>query len=582
MSTSSLPPTAKAPLAGAILFLVAACGTSPSPSANLSIPTDAGYVLTVPVQAGDTRESIAKQYSGEVVVWLQDKAILQISSEVKAALLDRGLSAQNTLEANMTLKNPEVQANGWNAWGSGWNAWGSGTTPPMPPSDNNAIWQQVRLRQAHSIGRNFGSGIKVALLDTGLDTTHPIFTGRLAPSTEWKDYVEGDTNPAEPASGSMRGHGTGVAGIIVQVAPKATILPIRVLNADGSGSLSQVVSGIYWAADRGVNVINLSLGSIDPSTTLYNALKYARDRGVYIVAAAGNKNTNGIEFPARYSKDAGLTGFLFGVSSVDSTYILSSFANYGTDLFMSAPGEKIVSAFPGSQVAQMTGTSFAAPLTTGIVAFVMSEMAPAQRGMVGHYLERASLRGDESIGTSIKELNLQHRGTDEIGKGILDTEGTLLVLPGFTPRVAPVRSHGSNLSFESDLSGWTERHASSSWIVNNNFRSGSRALAINGYAEVVTTISGLKANTNYVASVWVRPTSTSVDTYAGVAVENFDNSGKLGTNRYVGLSSRVIGTTYTKVSVPFTTGSNTSVIVQLYADGATTYLDDVALVEAGY
>ena len=107
---------------------------------------------------------------------------------------------------------------------------------------------------------NLGEGVKVAVIDTGIDLDHPGFAGRLAPAGEWRDYVDGDDFPMDEPGGAGFGHGTAVAGIIVQVAPNATILPIRVLAPDGRGDVDDVVTAIDHAITVGAQVINLSLG----------------------------------------------------------------------------------------------------------------------------------------------------------------------------------------------------------------------------------------------------------------------------------------------------------------------------------
>jgi subtilisin family serine protease len=163
---------------------------------------------------------------------------------------------------------------------------------------------QVWLPQAHAIARKFGEGVKVAVVDTGIDTAHPGFAGRLAPSSEWRDFIENDNNPMEPTGGSAYGHGTAVAGLILQVAPKATILPIRVLNSNGQGNLDHVILAINHAVNVGARVINLSLGAFEWYQPLVDAINFAGSRGVWVVASAGNQGKK-MKLPIRVAGAGG-------------------------------------------------------------------------------------------------------------------------------------------------------------------------------------------------------------------------------------------------------------------------------------
>ena len=231
----------------------------------------------------------------------------------------------------------------------------------------------MRLPQAHALSKNFGYGVKVAVIDTGIDTAHPAFTGSLAPSTEWKDFVDNDTNPMEVSGGNGYGHGTGVAGIILQVAPKATILPIRVLNQNGAGDSDDVIAAIDWAVQKGAKVINLSLGTNEPVAALKTMVSYANQMGIFVITSAGNAGTTSMTFPAADAQNAPYSDKLFSVGSVNSSGSRSSFSNYGSALKFSAPGEQIYSAYPASQSAHMTGTSFAAPIIAGVVTLALAD-----------------------------------------------------------------------------------------------------------------------------------------------------------------------------------------------------------------
>ncbi|GIW25904.1 S8 family serine peptidase [Meiothermus sp.] len=383
-------------LALALLALLAACGGPNRPTALP--PSDQGYLLTVPTTRSDTPERLAQRYGGEVIAWLEDKAILKLSSQAAAALQGSGVSLQNTtLTADSTTSTPEYAANGWNSWAGGWNSWaggwnswaggwnswagGTGTIPALP-SDNRQKFMLTKLPQGQALGRNFGQGIKVAVIDTGIDLNHPMFQGRLAPSGEWLDEIGKDPIPQEE-SGTMYGHGTAVAGLILQVAPRATILPIRALAADGSGSVSNLIAAISHAIDMGAHIINLSLGTTDNGSPLRNLIDSAVSRGIYVVASSGNTGDLTPHYPAAWASG---NRYILSVGSVSVAGTLSSFTSYGTNLEILAPGEAMVSAYPNSQIGSFTGTSFAAPQISGNLALLMSDTAGANWGNLESYL----------------------------------------------------------------------------------------------------------------------------------------------------------------------------------------------------
>lgn len=353
-------------------------------------PSDQGYLLTVPIASSDSRESLAGRYGGEVIAWLEDKAILKLSNQAAAALSERGVSLQNTaLQPNSTVSTPAISqgfnswaggfnswAGGFNSWAGGWSSWASGTsTIPALPSENRFQFMLTKVPQAQALSRNFGQGIKVAVIDTGIDLNHPQFVGRLAPASEHYDYVGMDAIPQEVA-GSMYGHGTGVASLILQVAPRATILPIRVLNGDGAGTVANVVSAIQLAMNMNAQIINLSLGTTTNDVALQTIINSATNQGRYIIASAGNTGDSNITFPAAWAKSGSNQKYVLSVGSVSSTLTMSLFSCSGTALEFVAPGALIAGAYPNSRYAYYTGTSFAAPQVSGALALAMSDTNP--------------------------------------------------------------------------------------------------------------------------------------------------------------------------------------------------------------
>jgi hypothetical protein len=397
-----------------LLLILAACSSVQPPHTSDSYH----YVASVEIAAAATQAEVEKAYGGHAVVFRPEAgfAILGFSKA------EGELTSLSTDPNQNVFKAPEMNAagshsawaggysawtGGWNAWTGGWNAWSGGTsTIPTLPGENRYGWNQLNLPATHTLAKNFGTGIKVAVIDTGLDLSHPMFSGRLAPSSQWKDYVDGDSNPQEVSGGSAYGHGTAVAGLILQVAPKATIMPIRALKADGSGDVAQVVSAIDWAIYNGAKVINLSLGTNVDVAALKAEIDYATSRGIYVVASAGNEgNSSTLTYPAAYAKTGNNAKYLLSVGSsgLDNSY-LSSFSNRGPALELVAQGEQFYSAYPGNQIAQVKGTSFAAPIVAGTLALLSTETTSTNAANLESYL----LSSSWPIATGELHLNISN------------------------------------------------------------------------------------------------------------------------------------------------------------------------------
>ena len=246
-------------------------------------------------------------------------------------------------------------------------------TPPEPLWGHQWEQRQVRTPLAWDLERG-GKATVVAVVDTGVQPSHPDLAKHLL---DGRDFVNRDRNPRDD-----NGHGTAVAGVIGALAANrdgvagtcnlCRILPVKVLNSSGSGYWSVAAKGIIWAADHGADVINLSFGGPSGSTTLANAVSYARSRGAVVVAAAGNNGTSNYFFPAAYT----------GVISVAATTDMDlrySWSNYSSSwVTLAAPGCTWTSKL-GSSYGSFCGTSAAAPLVSGIAALVESRK-PALTG----------------------------------------------------------------------------------------------------------------------------------------------------------------------------------------------------------
>jgi hypothetical protein len=241
------------------------------------------------------------------------------------------------------------------------------------------VSERIGLARAQSVSR--GAGVTVAILDTGADLEHPALAGRLVPGY---DFVDNDDRPQDEAApygeDSAFGHGTHVAGLVALAAPEASIMPLRTLRADGSGDLWSQVLALRMAADRGADVINLSFSFGERSALFEDVIAEvsctasgyagcrARSRpGAVIVAAAGNEGTSTRQWPGA-SRIPGVV--TVGASTEGDT--LADFSSYGAWVSLAAPGENVLSTIPGGAYAAWSGTSMAAPLTSGVSALVRS------------------------------------------------------------------------------------------------------------------------------------------------------------------------------------------------------------------
>jgi subtilisin family serine protease len=221
--------------------------------------------------------------------------------------------------------------------------------------------------------------IKVAVLDTGVDYTHPDLKNRVLKNKGY-NFVDNNSEIMDD-----NGHGTHVSGIIAASANDGIgisgitgtldvkIIPVKVLDSNGDGDVDNIVKGIKYAADNGADVINLSFGTNSKSKSIAEAINYAKIKGVFVVAAAGNDNEDSDNF-----SPAGDGAFT--VAAMNYNYKKAYFSDYGSCIKVSAPGVQILSTVPGGYEA-WDGTSMAAPVVTGIAAIIKAEdpnLSPSQ------------------------------------------------------------------------------------------------------------------------------------------------------------------------------------------------------------
>lgn len=245
-------------------------------------------------------------------------------------------------------------------------------TVDFTPNDSSLgsqwAWDKIQAKQAWDVTQGSTSTV-IAVVDTGIQTTHPDLNAKIVAGY---DYVDNDTVPTDG-----NGHGTHVAGTSAAetnnsaggagTCPNCKLMPVRVLDNNGSGTLANVANGITFAANNGAKVINLSLGG-GGSTALQNAVDYAWGKGVFLACAAGNSNTSSTAsaYPGAYTN-------CFAVASTTTTDARSSFSNYGTWVEVAAPGSDIYSTWIGSGYNTISGTSMASPHVAGLAGLLSSQ-----------------------------------------------------------------------------------------------------------------------------------------------------------------------------------------------------------------
>jgi subtilisin family serine protease len=280
--------------------------------------------------------------------------------------------------------------------------------------------QIIRLSDAQN-GFNIGGSGIVAVIDTGVDTSHPVLQPVLLPgydftrnqpgASEWLDVPQlqigenegtSDQGPVVVQQSSVAildqssvaildggpyaafGHGTMTTGLVHLVAPKAKILPLKAFTSNGTGYLSNIVAALYYAVQHQANVVNMSFDVSTPSAALSQAVSYANQKNVVLVAAAGNENTNAPVYPAA------LNGNVMGIASTTDWDARSSFSNYGnTDVWIAAPGEYVITTFPGGTYASASGTSFSSPMVAGTVALMLNAKSSLNQASASSALSHA-------------------------------------------------------------------------------------------------------------------------------------------------------------------------------------------------
>lgn len=233
--------------------------------------------------------------------------------------------------------------------------------------DADRVWD-ADANKVIDAGANAGRAVKVAVVDTGIDLTHPDLAANVVSSYNAIATTKSATDD--------NGHGSHVAGIIagidntvgvLGVAPQTKLMAVKVLDRNGSGYYSDIIEGIQWSMNNGAKVINMSLGGTTDMQSLHDAIIAAYNAGIVIVVAAGNSGPgdNTVNYPAKYPE-------VIAVSATDSANAIASFSSRGPEVDLAAPGVSIYSTYKGGTYATLSGTSMAAPHVAGAAALVIA------------------------------------------------------------------------------------------------------------------------------------------------------------------------------------------------------------------
>ena len=316
------------------------------------------------------------------------------------------------------------------------------TIPNDPNWGSQYALTAIRAPQGWDISTG-SSAVTIAIVDSGVDLGHIDLAGKIVGGY---DFVNNDNVPQDDY-----GHGTHVAGIaaasgnngagMAGVSWGARIMPVKVLGATGTGSFSTVALGIVWAVDHGAQIINLSLGTPSSSFTLQDAVEYAYDRGVLVIAASGNSGSTPVYCPACYPQ-------VMAVGATDVNNQIASFSTYGNEVDIAAPGQSIFSLAPGGYAVK-NGTSMAAPHVSGLAAILYSysgSAATVWNAMQATAFDVGPAGWDQYSGAGLIQMDAAIRfvipptplpvlpdSSSNGNGGTGNPNGILISLPSFTP-----------------------------------------------------------------------------------------------------------------------------------------------------
>ncbi len=297
---------------------------------------------------------------------------------------------------------------------------------PLKPNDEQYKQQWAMPKIGADVTWNTlttGGPIVVAVLDTGASSTHPELKERLKPG---RGFINDD-----PSTADDNGHGTFTAGLIAASGNNsigiagmswgALIMPIKILDKDGLGTVANFAQGILYAVEQGAQIVNVSAGIPVPSAAMETAVSYATGKGVIVVAASGNKADGVPNYPAAYPN-------VIAVSASTKDDKVADFSSFGSYVWVAAPGKDIFGTYykDGDTYAQLSGTSASTPFVSGTIALMLS-----QRGTLTPKAIREILKATA--------VDIEAEGFDpKAGYGRLDTLHAVILASTFTPTLTEV------------------------------------------------------------------------------------------------------------------------------------------------
>lgn len=379
--------------------------------------------------------------------------------------------------------------------------------PAAAPNDPYAgsEWHLNKMGLPSAWDTTQGAGVTIAVLDTGVDATHPDLASRMVPGWNFYDN-NSDTR-------DVNGHGTAVAGAatatlnngvgVAGTAGQALLMPVRIADANGYAYWSTVAQGLTWATDKGARVANISYGGVSTSSAVQSAAQYMRSRGGLVVVAAGN---NGID------EGVAPTSTMIVVSATDANDVKTSWSSYGSFISVAAPGQDIWTTTRGGGYQAWWGTSLASPVVAGVVGLMMS----ARPAMSNTQVESLLYSSSVDLGTPGRD---SYYGWGRVNAAAAVQATQNAAVADTQPPTASIASPG-----------------------NGKTVGGLLAVDVSASDNVGVTRVDLKLNGNVIASDTSAPYGFSVDTTqlpngsASLVAVAYDAAGNQGSSTAVGVT----------------------------------------------
>ncbi len=423
----------------------------PQPTPTLAAPRVEDQII-IKFKLGvseSTRTEILKKYNATIIKRIDaiQRVVIQVPKGQEDAIL-KEMKKDNLIEqaepdyineATFVPNDPSLNVQ-WGLENTGQTIKGQAGTPDAD-INAGAAWDITQ-----------GNGVKIAILDTGINLNHPEFSQKILTT---KDFIGTGIE-------DQYGHGTHVTGIaaartnnsigISGTCPECILIIVKVLDDQGSGPDSILIQGIIWAADEGAKVINMSFGGTGNSTAKQDAINYAWNKGAVLVASAGNgvclNPSSCTQHNYTQKNYPGANDNVVSVATTDNKDQKASFSSYGTWVDVAAPGNAIYSTLPTHSYNLQTktpslqlnydylnGTSMATPMVSGVVALIWTTgYGSSNISVVNRLLETA----DKISGTGTYWTNGRVNATSAVSSGVSSTPiPTTIIQPTNTPTPTP-------------------------------------------------------------------------------------------------------------------------------------------------